>query len=65
MDKNKIILICGLIFILFIIIHNSKIGTNTVVTKSTSTYRKPIEIPVVNPVVVGTKYNPYKAQYYN
>ena len=43
METNKIVLTAGLIFILFLIIHNAKIGSSTTTTtKSTTVYRKQV-----------------------
>ena len=62
METNKIVLIAGLIFILFLIIHNSKIGSSTsTTTSSTTVYRKPVT-PISSP---NPHYNSYKSQYYN
>jgi hypothetical protein len=60
METNKIVLIAGLIFILFLIIHNSKIGSSYT-TKSSTVYRKPVT-PIAGP---NPHYNSYKSQYYN
>lgn len=58
MDTNKVLLIVGLIFLLFFIMHNVKVETSTPTTsKTTVVYRRP---PLVTP-----HYNSYKAQYYN
>jgi hypothetical protein len=62
METNKIVLTAGLIFILFLIIHNAKIGSSTTTTtKSTTVYRKPVT-PIAGP---NPHYNSYKSQYYN
>jgi hypothetical protein len=63
METNKIVLIAGLIFILFLIIHNAKIGSSstTTTTKSSTVYRKPVT-PIAGP---NPHYNSYKSQYYN
>ena len=60
METNKIVLIAGLIFILFLIIHSSKIGSSYT-TKSSTVYRKPVT-PIAGP---NPHYNSYKSQYYN
>jgi len=64
METNKIVLIAGLIFILFLIIHNAKIGSlapTTTTNSSTTIYKKQATS------ISGTKhhYNSYKSQYYN
>jgi hypothetical protein len=63
METNKIVLIAGLIFILFLIIHNAKIGSSSTITttKSSTVYRKPVT-PIAGP---NPHYNSYKSQYYN
>jgi hypothetical protein len=60
METNKIVLIAGLIFILFLIIHSAKIGYSST-TKSSTVYRKPVT-PIAGP---NPHYNSYKSQYYN
>lgn len=60
METNKIVLIAGLIFILFLIIHNAKIGSSYTI-KSSTVYRKPVT-PIAGP---NPHYNSYKSQYYN
>jgi len=65
METNKIVLVLGLIFILFFIMRNVRIGTSsaptTTTTTSTVVYRKPVT-PIAGP---NPHYNSYKSQYYN
>ena len=65
METNKILLIAGLMFMLFLIMRHVKIGTSTPTTSSTTSsttiYRKPIT-PIAGP---NPHYNSYKSQYYN
>jgi|AACY02.3.fsa_nt_gi hypothetical protein len=67
MDTNKIILIFGLLFLLFLIMHNVRIVTTTstpnttaTATKTTVVYKNPVNVVTPTP-----HYNPYKSQYYN
>lgn len=57
MDTNKVLLIVGLIFLIFFIMHNVKVESSTPTTTKTVVYRRPS--------LVAPHYNSYKSQYYN
>ena len=63
METNKIVLIAGLIFMLFLIIHNAKIGSSTPTTTTSAVYRKTVT-PISGPNTIP-HFNSYKSQYYN
>lgn len=77
MDANKFLVILGLLFVLFIIMHNVRIvtvPTNTSTTTTTTTVKRvPVPNPTNYPLAVTPNippppppsYNAYKAQYYN
>jgi hypothetical protein len=58
-DTNKILLILGLILLLFFIMHNVKVETNTPTTTTKTVINR------MPHVAVTPHYNSYKAKYYN